>query len=36
MSFFEVLEDNPKRVRILYVSDDIKDNIDEIIGLKDA
>jgi len=34
--YFELLDEKPKRIRILFASDDIKENIDEIIGLKDA
>lgn len=34
--YFELLEEKPKRVRILYVSEDIKDKINELIGLKNA
>ena len=34
--YFKSLKDKPLRIRILYTSNDIKDNIKEIIGLKDA
>ena len=34
--YFELLEGKPQRIRILYVSEDIKENINEIIGLKNA
>ena len=34
--FFELLDDKPSRVRVLYASDDLKDNINKIIGLENA
>lgn len=35
-SSFELLEDKPSRVRIIYVSNDYKENVEELIGIKDA
>jgi len=34
--YFKLLDNKPKRIRVLYVSDNIKDNINEIIGLENA
>ena len=34
--YFELLKDKPSRIRILYVDNDIKDSIEELLGLKNA
>ncbi len=34
--YFELLDNKPRRVRVLYASEDIKDNIYKLIGLQNA